>query len=63
MQFKDEDLREFQALWKRAFGEEISPAYAHQRASELVTLYLALAKPLPEERGANAPASHPPIPP
>lgn len=60
MQLKDDDLREFVAIWMRVFNEEISLADARHRASQLVTLYLALAKRLPEE-GDNPPA-HPPIP-
>ncbi len=60
MQLKDDDLKEFVAIWKRVFNEEISLADARHRASQLVTLYLALAKRLPEE--ADHPAAHPPIP-
>jgi hypothetical protein len=60
MQLKDDDLKEFVAIWKRVFNEEISLADARHRASQLVTLYLALAKRLPEE--AENPASDPPTP-
>jgi len=59
MQLNDDDLKEFVAIWKRVFNEEISLADARHRASQLVTLYLALAKRLPEEN----PASDPPTPP
>jgi hypothetical protein len=61
MQLKEDDLREFVAIWKRVFNEEISLAEARHRASQLVTLYLALAKRLPEE--TENPASDPPTPP
>jgi hypothetical protein len=61
MQFKDDDLKEFVAIWKRVFNEEISLADARHHASQLVTLYLALAKRLPEE--AEHPTPDPPTPP
>jgi len=57
MQLKEDDLREFVAIWKRVFNEEISLAEARHRASQLVTLYLALAKRLPEE--TDSPPAHP----
>ncbi len=60
MRLKDDDLREFVAIWKRVFNEEISLADARHRASQLVTLYLALAKRLPEE--IDNPPAHPPTP-
>jgi len=49
MQLKDDDLGEFVTIWKRVFSEEISLADARHRASQLITLYLALAKRLPDE--------------
>jgi hypothetical protein len=55
MQLKDDDLQEFCAIWKRVFNEEISLADARHHASQLVTLYLALAKRLPEETESPAP--------
>jgi hypothetical protein len=58
MQLKDDGLKEFVAIWKRVFNEEILLADARHRASQLVTLYLALAKRLPEE--AKHPAPDPP---
>jgi len=61
MQLKDDDLKEFVAIWKRVFNEEISLADARHHASQLVTLYLALAKSLPEE--AEHPAPDPPTSP
>jgi hypothetical protein len=61
MQLKDDDLKEFVAIWKRVFNEEISLADARHHASQLLTLYLALAKRLPEE--AEHSASDPPTPP
>jgi hypothetical protein len=54
MQIEDADLQEFAAIWKRVFNEEISLADARHRASQLVTLYLALAKRLPEEGNSSA---------
>ena len=63
MQLKDDDLKEFAAIWKRVFGEEITLADARHRSSQLVTLYLALAKPLPEETSSTPPIFNPPISP
>ena len=63
MQLKDDDLKEFMAIWKRVFNEEISLADARHRASQLVTLYLALAKRLPEEASSEPPVSRLPISP
>ena len=60
MRLKDDDLKEFVAIWKRVFNEEISLADARHRASQLVTLYLALAKRLPVE--TESPAPDPPTP-
>jgi hypothetical protein len=59
MRLKDEELREFVAIWKRVFNDKISLADARHRASQLVTLYLALAKRLPEE--TDSPEADPPI--
>jgi hypothetical protein len=61
MQLKDDDLKEFVAIWKRVFNEEISLADARHHASQLVTLYLALAKRLPEENSSEPSVSNPPF--
>ena len=50
MQLTDEDLREFAAIWKEEFDEEISAEGARRRATQLMQLYTLLVKPsLPEE--------------
>ena len=46
MQLREEDIREFQALWKEEFHEAISVADARERASALMELCLVLAAPL-----------------
>ena len=53
MQLTDEDIREFAALWKEEFAEEISQQEARRYASQLLELYQLLAsrsgaKPNPE---------------
>ena len=50
MQLKDEDVREFQEIWKKHFGEEISEGYAQVRANQVMQLFLQLARPLPSEK-------------
>jgi hypothetical protein len=55
MQLTDEELQEFQEIWKRNFKEEISLGDARHCASQLIELYTQLAKPLPSERGLSSP--------
>lgn len=63
MTLTDEDVREFQAIWKKAFGEELPPPAARQRAFELIELYAAVYGPLPSERAfRGSPAATPPQP-
>jgi len=50
MSFEDKDLKEFQTLYEQEFGEPISEQDASYMASRLVTLYEALARPLPSEK-------------
>ena len=50
MLLKDEDIKEFQKLYEEEFGELISDQEASSLASRLITLYEALARPLPSER-------------
>ena len=47
MHLTNEDLTEFQAIWKREFGEDLPLNEARQRAFELLELYAVLARPLP----------------
>lgn len=49
MQLTDEDVREFAALWKEEFDEEIPDAEVRLRASQLIKLYSLLIRPLQEE--------------
>ena len=45
MQLTDEDIREFAALWKEKFGEEISDAEARRNATQLLQLYSLVSRP------------------
>jgi hypothetical protein len=49
MTFEDKDLKEFQTIYEEEFGEAISGQEVSYIASRLVTLYEALARPLPSE--------------
>ncbi len=53
MQLDDNDIREFLAIWKQEFGEELSPAEARHRASQFMELYALLAG-LPSEAPGGA---------
>jgi hypothetical protein len=44
MKLTDKDIREFQALWREEFGEEIRRDDAQRRAFELLELYALLAR-------------------
>ncbi|OFZ79372.1 MAG: hypothetical protein A2583_02755 [Bdellovibrionales bacterium RIFOXYD1_FULL_53_11] len=59
MQLKEDEIREFSALWQQKFGEAIPPAVARQRATELLELYHLLAQPLgPTRMGDSQPSQH-----
>lgn len=45
MQLSDEDIKEFAALWKEEFGEEISKDEARRNATQLLQLYSLLIHP------------------
>jgi hypothetical protein len=47
MELTEEDLKEFARIWQEEFSETLPEAEMRQRASELMELYLVLAKPLP----------------
>jgi hypothetical protein len=49
MQISDEDLNEFIELYKMEFHEDITAAEAGEMATDLIGLYTALIRPLPEE--------------
>lgn len=51
MQLTEGDIREFQAVWRSVFNEELSAADASYHFSGLVELYRALARPLPADLG------------
>ncbi len=42
MELTDEDIVEYQVMWKEEFGEEISTADARRSASELLELFRVL---------------------
>lgn len=56
MRLNDDDLREFKAIWKDEFGEEITDDVAREAASRLLELYRVLAR-------APRPGPEPPSPP
>jgi len=39
MRFSEEDIKEYQKLWKKEFGEEISVGKALESANQLLELY------------------------
>ncbi|MEK7630489.1 MAG: hypothetical protein AAB417_00445 [Patescibacteria group bacterium] len=42
MELTEDDIREYQAIWKKEFGEEISVEEARRSASQLLELYRSL---------------------
>lgn len=46
MQFSDEQLKSFIALYKREFGEDIDRAEAQRQASALVSLVKLIYEPM-----------------
>jgi hypothetical protein len=59
VELTDEELQEFQAIWKQTFKEDLSLGDARHCASQLIELYTQLAKPLPSERASFVPPSEP----
>ena len=49
MQLDDQDIREFIALWKEEFDEDLTLDEARHHASQLLELFWLLARPLPSE--------------
>ena len=49
----DEDIAEFQKLWREEFKEEISAHDARQRGTELIDLFYLLAKHKPTGVGTK----------
>jgi hypothetical protein len=49
MWLTDEDVDEFRRLWKEEFGTEPSVALARERATQLLELYVLLARRRPDE--------------
>lgn len=47
MHLTEEDIKEFQALYKKHFGMEISHAQAHEEGLKLVVLMKSIYKPIP----------------
>ena len=50
MELTEVDIREFQGLWKKEFGETLAETDARTRGSQLLELYARLAEPLPHDR-------------
>jgi hypothetical protein len=55
MQLSDQDIRAFQEIWQREFGEAISADFARARASDLIELFLIFQKVWPK---VQAPSSN-----
>ncbi len=49
MVLSDEDIANFQALYKSEFGIEISKDDAYEKGSKLLGLMSAIYKPIPKE--------------
>ncbi len=48
MELTDDDIREYQEIWKKEFGEEISADDARRSASQVIELFrLLLEQPPP----------------
>ena len=60
MQLSDQDIREFQEIWRAEVGESISADYARARASDLMELFLIFQKlwPKVEARRKTSTLSH-----
>ena len=48
LSISDDEVRDFAAIWKSVFAEELPLANARTIAARLVALYSLLAKPLPD---------------
>jgi hypothetical protein len=53
MDFSDERIADFIAIWKEEFGETLTPNQARIEATRLMELYLLLGEPLSGEGGAS----------
>ena len=58
MEFSNEALKNFQAIWKRDFGESITADEARHHGARLVELFTLLSRPLPSEQGENSREQH-----
>lgn len=47
MELTDDDIREYQEIWKKEFGEEISAEEARLSASQVIELFRLLLEPPP----------------
>ena len=54
MQVSNDSLNEFMALYRAAFGKDISQQDALEMAARLINLYLIIYRPLPGERNDKA---------
>jgi len=51
VQLTKEDIQEFIEMWKKEFGEDLSPETAESEAKRLITFFLTLAEAKLEARG------------
>ena len=45
----EQSLQEFKQIWKEEFGEEISDDFAMEQATQLLTLFDAIYRPIKKE--------------
>ena len=57
MQLTEEDIKEFQAIWKAESGETLATDDARHCATRLMHLYLLLVLPLPGDQTHEQPPS------
>jgi hypothetical protein len=57
MDLRDKDIQGFRELWKKEFHEEISISDARRAASDLLSLYRILMRPLPNHPITNKPCA------
>jgi hypothetical protein len=51
MRLNAEAIREFKAIWRDEYGEELSDADAEAHALRLLRLFAALLRPIPHPHG------------
>ena len=55
MRLSAQAIREFKAIWKDEYHEELSDAAAEEHALRLLRLYAMLSRPVPPHQGLSLP--------